>query len=84
MGAALGGGTINADTATVYAMNTSDYDPDVDSVNAAVLGGSGATATNTDNTDAITTIGANTAITAYGLVTVGARTDSTKRRPGAA
>ena len=75
--------TIYAGNVTVSAMNVCDYAPSVNSVNAAIIGGSGAVATNTDSTSATTTIGNDTTIVALGLVEIGAQNEFAETTSGA-
>ena len=87
--ASLGGGTSTSPTTlyagnvTVAAKNVSNYAPSVDSVNAAVVGGSGAVAANIDTNSATTTIGDYTTIDATGLVEIGAQNQYVEMTSGA-
>src|SRR5206468_2765856 len=62
------GGTIVAGTVVVTANNSSTFAPHVDSTNASLAGGSGANASNTENTSAATTVADNMLITATNAV----------------
>ena len=58
------GGTIDAGTVAIGAVNESEYDPNASSINAAAAGASGAHETNNLTTSAITAIANNTTINA--------------------
>jgi hypothetical protein len=76
--AELSGGTIYAGNVSVSAVNSADYAPGVNSINASVDGASGAEAKNDYTTSATVTIGNSTAITAAGMVSIAAQNNFTQ------
>ena len=72
---------IFAGTVDLSATNNSVYTPDVNSVNAAIAGGSGAVATTTETTAANATVLANTVIMASSAVDITARNTFTETVP---
>src|SRR5208337_780668 len=78
---AVVGGSLLAGTVDVTATNNSVYTPDVNSVNAALAGASGALANNNDNTAANATVLSNTLIMASFAVDVTAHNTYTETVP---
>ncbi len=68
--AGLYGGTFHAASFVIGTNNNSSYAPKADSINAAVVGGSGAVADHVGNTAATTTLADGTSLSAYGAVSV--------------
>ena len=79
--ATVDGGFLTGTIVLVGANNNSIYTTDANSVNAASAGFSGAAATNTDNTEASTTISDNTAIMASFAVDITAQNTFTETVP---
>ena len=64
------GGTLYGSTVTISAINSSSFAPSVNSINASIVGASGAVATTTESTSSTTSIADNTVIKTTGLVTI--------------
>lgn len=77
----LGGGSILATTVDVTATNNSGFVPNINSINAAVVGGSGAYANNTDKTTAIVSVANNVSIFATDAVNIAALNTYSERVP---
>src|SRR5207302_1189820 len=77
--AVLGGGALVAGTVDVSATHNNVYTPNASSINAAVIGASGALATNADNTTVSAMVLSNTAILASSAVNVAALNTFTER-----
>jgi hypothetical protein len=75
------GGTLAADTVNVSATNNSVFMPQVDSVNAAILGASGAVANSSAAIAATATVDASTMLAASSAVNVTAHNSFTEKLP---
>ena len=64
------GGKLYGSTVTISAINFSGFAPSVNSINASLLGASGAIASATESTSSTTSIADNTVIKTTGLVTI--------------